>query len=207
MKKIIIIDYKISNMFSIKNALRVLGYEAIVSNDKKILLESDIAILPGVGAFPEAMKKLHDFDLVEPIKEFVLKKKILIGICLGMHLLFDYSDEFQHTSGLGLIKGEVVKINNSNKNIVIPHMGWNNLIINKNLFFKDFDYKKFYFVHSYFVKNSYSQDIVSLTNYFDVQIPSIMAKKNILTFQFHPEKSGKNGLSLLSRALRYNLNN
>ena len=205
MKKIIIIDYNISNMFSIKNALSILGYEAIVSNDKKILLESDIAILPGVGAFPEAMKKLNDFDLVEPIKEFVFNKKLLIGICLGMHLLFDYSDEFEHTSGLGLIKGEVVKINNYNKKIVIPHMGWNNLIINNNLLFKDFDYKKFYFVHTYFVKNYYNQDIVSLTNYFDVKIPSIMAKKNILTFQFHPEKSGKNGLSLLRTALNYNL--
>lgn len=207
MKKIIIIDYKISNMFSIENALRSLGYQTIVSNDKKILLDSDIAILPGVGAFPEAMKKLHHFDLVEPLKEFVQKKKILIGICLGMHLLFDYSDEFEHTSGLGLIKGEVMKINNLNDKIIIPHMGWNNLIINDNLFFKDFDNKKFYFVHSYFVNNYNNQDIVSLTNYFDIKIPSIIAKKNILTFQFHPEKSGKSGLSLLSKALKYNLDN
>ena len=204
MKKITIIDYKTSNMFSLENALKSLGHQTIVSNDKKTLLESDIAILPGVGAFPEAMQKLNHFDLIKPIKDFVDQSKILIGICLGMHLLFEFSNEFEHTQGLGLIKGSVTKINNLNNNIVIPHMGWNNLIIDNNQSFKDFNYKKFYFVHSYYVKDYDDEDLVSFTNYFNIAIPSIIKKKNILTFQFHPEKSGKNGLSLLEKVLKMN---
>tara|TARA_Y100001970_G_scaffold292492_1_gene433999 strand:- start:3208 stop:3789 length:582 start_codon:yes stop_codon:yes gene_type:complete len=192
-------------MFSLENALTNLGYSTIVSNDKKTLLESDVAILPGVGAFPEAMSKLKYFDLIEPIKDFVNQSKILIGICLGMHLLFEFSDEFQHTAGLGLMKGNVAKINNTNEDVIIPHMGWNNLTILNNQYFRDFDRKKFYFVHSFHIDNYNKEDLVSLTNYFNIQIPSIMVKKNILAFQFHPEKSGKNGLSLLDKVLKFNL--
>ena len=205
MKKITIIDYKMSNMFSLENALKSLGYQAVVSNDKKTLLESDIAILPGVGAFPEAMHKLNHFDLIKPIKDFVDQSKILIGICLGMHLLFEFSDEFEHTPGLGLMKGEVTKINKFDRDLIIPHMGWNNLVINENHTFKDYNNKKFYFVHSFYVNNYNAQDVVSSTNYFNIKIPSIMVKKNILTFQFHPEKSGKNGLSLLNKVLKFNI--
>ena len=205
MTKITIIDYKMSNMFSLENALRSLGYLTTVSNNKKTLLESDIAILPGVGAFPEAMNKLKHYDLIEPIKDFVQQSKILIGICLGMHLLFEFSDEFQHTSGLGLMKGNVTKINKSKRDIITPHTGWNDLIISNNQYFKDFDKKKFYFVHSFYVNHYKNEEVVSLTEYFDIKIPSIMVKKNILSFQFHPEKSGKNGLSLLNKVLKLNL--
>ena len=198
MKKILIIDYQMSNMFSIKNALISLGYDCIVSNNKKHLMEADIAILPGVGAFPEAMNQLHKLDLVEPIKEFVNKSKKIIGICLGMHLLYEVSDEFKETRGLALIKGSVKKINETKKNILVPHIGWNKVKLNNTNEYSKYDNKRFYFVHSYYCKNDNENDIIMQTDYSSLNFTSMIKKKNIYACQFHPEKSGIQGLSLLN---------
>lgn len=198
MKKILIIDYQASNMFSIKNALNNLGYECIVSSDKKYFTEVDIAILPGVGAFPEAMNQLKILDLIEPIKEFINNSKKIIGICLGMHLLFEYSNEFKKTKGLELIEGTVEKISSLKKNLVIPHTGWNKVRINNASEYMQYNNKRFYFVHSYYCKNNNKSDIIMKTNYFDLNFTSMIIKKNIYACQFHPEKSGLDGLALLN---------
>ena len=198
MKKILIIDYQMSNMFSIKNALIKLGYDCIVSNNRKYLTEADIAILPGVGAFPEAMSKLQKLDLIDPIKEFVNKSKKIIGICLGMQLLYEFSDEFKETKGLALIKGSVKKINETKKNLLVPHIGWNNVNLNNSNDFQEYDNKRFYFVHSYYCKNDNKDDILMQTDYLGLSFTSMVVKKNIYACQFHPEKSGAQGLSLLN---------
>ena len=202
MKKIIIIYYQMSNIFSIKNALINLGYECIVSHKKKDLLEADIAILPGVGAFPEAMNQLNHLDLIEPIKEFVNRSNKLIGICLGMHLLYEFSNEFKKTKGLGLIKGSVEKINKIKKNLLVPHIGWNTVNLINSMEFKKYDSQRFYFVHSYYCKNNEESDIVMKTKYLDLNFTSMIIKENIYACQFHPEKSGTQGLSLLNDMLK-----
>ena len=196
-----IIDYHMSNMFSIQNALINLGYDCIVSDEKNELLESDIAILPGVGAFPEAMKKLIKLDLAEPIKEFASKSKKIIGICLGMHLLFESSDEFEDTKGLGLINGCVKRINEEDKQLVIPHIGWNTVKITNDKMFKKYQNNRFYFVHSYYCKNSNKNNEIMKTNYKGLNFTSMVVKNNIYACQFHPEKSGVQGLSLLNEML------
>ena len=194
-----IIDYKISNMFSIKNALDKLGFSNQITSDQEVLLNSDAAILPGVGSFPEAMKQLKKLNLDNPIKDFIKSKRKFMGICLGLQLLFTRSEEFENTNGLNIIRGEVKKLKLENKKLIIPHLGWNktmfinNKINIKNKFLKD---NHFYFVHSFYVDPQDKSIISSITKYGEINFCSSILNDNIFACQFHPEKSREQGLSL-----------
>ncbi len=197
-KKIMIVDYKLNNLFSIKNALDFLGYEAFISSDPDLLKKTDFVVLPGIGSFPEGMKKLHKLDLVNPLKNFISSGKKFMGICLGFQMLFQESSEFGKTKGLGVIKGKVKKLNGNKKFLRIPHIGWNKIEIMNN--FKrevSFQKKYFYFVHSFYAIPNNKNEIFSLTKYENIKFCSSIKKNNIFACQFHPEKSGAAGLKLI----------
>lgn len=195
MKKIGIIDYGMGNLHSVKNALDFIGADSFVSDKISELSEADGLILPGVGAFPDAMARLTETGLDAFIKEYV-KTKPLIGICLGMQLLFDKSYEFRECDGLGLIGGEVVKI--VEEGLKVPHMGWNELaIVNHSPItasLKDGD--QVYFVHSYKAIMKDRADLVAVTDYGS-EVTAMVAHGNVYGCQFHPEKSESVGLSIL----------
>lgn len=194
--KILIIDYGVGNHQSVINALNSLGYDFLVSNKKEHILNSDIYIFPGVGAFNEAMKNLNNLGLVELLKKQILeKKKPILGICLGFQLLADYSEENGFHKGLGFVKGGVVKFK-SKKGLRIPHVGWNTIeIIKKNpLFSKLEKFPSFYFDHSYYLECDSSY--VSAKCFYGRDVVAAVQKDNIFGVQFHPEKSQNNGLKL-----------
>tara|TARA_Y100000590_G_scaffold278374_1_gene312466 strand:+ start:2569 stop:3201 length:633 start_codon:yes stop_codon:yes gene_type:complete len=204
MKKIIIIDYKCGNILSIKRAIQHLGYETEISNDKTKILNSTHVILPGVGAFGNATKQLEKYNLYESILEYAKLEKPLLGICLGMQLLFTKSYEFGIHDGLGLIEGEVKKISSKkDRGIKIPHMGWNEIYPSnkkdwKNKILKNsLIGKSFYFVHSFIGNTKNSDSTIAVCNYSDISIPAVVSTNNIFGCQFHPEKSGNNGLAVL----------
>ena len=204
--KIAVIDYQLSNMFSIKNALSILGFEVEVTSDYSTILSCDGAILPGVGSFPEAINNIKELNLDDAIKDFIASGKTFVGICLGFQLLFDKSDEIEDTFGLGILPGEVKSFSALNDRIRVPHVGWNNvkkkqmLNINNNLNplkkFNDEEY--FYFIHSCYVKPMDNNDIYTTTQYGGIDFCSSILKENIFACQFHPEKSGKKGIRILS---------
>ncbi|TDT71462.1 glutamine amidotransferase [Hypnocyclicus thermotrophus] len=197
---IAIIDYSVGNLHSIKSALDFLGVENIITNNEEDIRKAKALILPGVGAFRDAINSLKATGLIPVIKEEVKKGKYLLGICLGMQLLYEKSYEFGEYEGLGFLKGDICSIKEDliNKDLKVPHMGWNNLIFKQkdNLitkYIKEEDYV--YFVHSYYVKSDFSE-VVGYTKY-NINIPAIVNNKNIFGMQFHPEKSGTVGLNLL----------
>lgn len=192
---IAIIDYGAGNLFSVQNALSFIGEESVITGDKNEIRKADSLILPGVGAFPFAMKKLADTGLIDTIKNEV-KRKPLLGICLGMQMLLTESYEFERTEGLGFISGKVDKI--PDMGLKIPHMGWNSLKIveRDNPLMKNIsDGDSVYFVHSYMAFPKRSQ----LTAYCDygVEVPAFVHEGNCYGAQFHPEKSGDVGLQIL----------
>ena len=182
-----------------------LGYEVRISNNIEVIKSSDIIILPGVGAFPEAIKKLRNLNLFNTIKECVNLKIKVIGICLGMQLLFNKSYEFKKTSGLCILPGNVKKIK-SNNNLILPHVGWNKVLYNKESKLRKFEKyskKNFYFVHSYYAETFKSTKVLMYCFYNECKIPALVKKNNIFAFQFHPEKSGVYGLNILRDAIEY----
>lgn len=190
-----IVDYGAGNIFSVKNALDLLGVENKLTNDKKELENADRIILPGVGAFPWAMKKLAEQGIIETLKEQA-KKKPFLGICLGMQVLFEKGYEFEECDGLGLIKGCVDKI--QEQNLIIPHMGWNKLeITQKSPLLEGLTDEEFvYFVHSY---KAFCDD-KNLYAYSDYgsKVAAVVSDGNyVFGCQFHPEKSGETGLKIL----------
>lgn len=200
---IVIIDYNIGNLGSVKNALDKMGLEAIISYDKKTIQNADVLILPGVGAAGEGMKNLKERKLDQLIISEAKKEKPIIGICLGMQLFFNSSEE-NNTACLGLIPGKVKKFGTGFK---VPQIGWNQvriknkeLGIKNNLFFKIPDESYFYFVNSYYCAPESSSDSVGTTEYGD-EFCSVVKKKNLTGLQFHPEKSGKVGFQLLKNSL------
>jgi glutamine amidotransferase len=202
LKKIVIVDYKLGNTLSLQRALSYLNFKSEITNDKKKILDADKVILPGVGAFPVAMNYLESFDLVNPLKEFSKKGNDMLGICLGMQLLMNSSNEFGYTKGLGLINGDVdIICNNENKTAMkLPSIGWYGLRKKKNdLIFSDIPQAHwFYFVHSYKVNCSSEENILATYNYSNTEIIAAVRDKNILGVQFHPENSGKEGLKVLN---------
>ena len=202
--KIVIIDYQLGNLFSVKHACVKVGLDPIVTYNKKDLQRANAIILPGVGAFGDAMKNLKRLDLISPLKDKVQMGIPLVGICLGLQLLFEESEEYGLNRGLGLINGSVRKFANSFNNIKIkvPNIGWNTIYNNNleafpNSPLKDLDQNSFmYFVHSYYAKPDYKKDILSYTNYEGFEYCSSIQRENIYAFQFHPEKSGKSGLKI-----------
>ena len=197
---IAIVDYGAGNIFSVKNALDFLGVENKLTADKADFEAADAIILPGVGAFPWAMKKLTESGLVDTVKEQA-KLKPFLGICLGMQLLFEKSFEFEECEGLGLIKGYVDKINEPD--LVIPHMGWNKLVYNQPcpLFDGLTDDEYVYFVHSY--KAFCADSALCAYVEYGGKVPAMVSDgKTIFGCQFHPEKSGKTGLKILENFVK-----
>lgn len=191
---IAIIDYNVGNLFSVKNALDFIGEPSIITRDISDIQKADSLILPGVGAFPHAMQQLAKTGLIEAIKAETMKKPLL-GICLGMQLLFDKSYEFEECEGLGLIDGEIKKIEAGT--LKIPHMGWNSLKYqNACSLLSGIDEGGFvYFVHSYMAITK-DTNISAYTEY-GAKIPALVHKNNVYGAQFHPEKSSDIGLALL----------
>jgi len=196
---IAIIDYNMGNLASVKNAFAKLGKETVVENDPSKFKEYDKLILPGVGAFGDAMEHLIERNMVEAIKEFAISGKPMLGICLGMQLLFESSQEFGKHKGLGLLKGNVVKFDSSkfDEPLKIPHMGWNRMFTKKHPLFDNLDNEHYlYFVHTYHVECDNSDDIIGET-YYGYKFTSAVAHNNIMGIQPHPEKSQNNGLKIL----------
>ena len=194
---IAIIDYGAGNLHSVKNALDFLNAESIVTGDSETILNADKVILPGVGAFGDAMKCLEKSGLVETVKAVAKSGKPLLGICLGLHLMFEESDETPGVKGLGIFKGKIVKIPEKD-GLKIPHMGWNSLHIqNSGRLFKGIPENTYvYFVHSYYLQAD-DEDIVAATTEYGVKIHAAVEKDNIFACQFHPEKSSTVGLQIL----------
>jgi glutamine amidotransferase len=190
-----IVDYGMGNLRSVQKALEALGYEAFISSDREELSQAKGLILPGVGAFPDAMKNLKSSGLNLLIKEFAAENKPILGICLGMQLLFDVSYEVSECEGLGLIDGKVLKLDESLK---IPHMGWNDLsLAEKCPLLKDIEEGSFvYFVHSYYVDMDNINDLNAYTVY-GLMVPAVVSRGSVFGAQFHPEKSGSTGMRIL----------
>ena len=207
-KKITIIDYGVGNILSIQNAIRFNGFDPIITSNPELIDRSSHIILPGVGAFPAAMEKLKKLNLIDPIQSFKEKGKFILGICLGMQLLFSKSEEFNNTEGLRLIEGDIVKLDkfNNYNNIKLPNIGWRKLDIDSsnNKIELLTDIKKnsqFYFVHSYALKEISKDVKIIKSSYGNVNFPAIVKENNIFGCQFHPEKSRENGLKLINNFL------
>jgi glutamine amidotransferase len=190
----VIIDYGMGNLASVQRAFEKLNVETKISSKIEDIKEAKSLILPGVGAFRDAIKALNDLNLSSVIKEEVSKGKYIIGICLGMQLLYERGYEYGDYEGLGLIKGSIKYLNVKLK---IPHMGWNNLKFKQNdlilKYIKEDEYV--YFVHSYYA-DSDNSELLAYAEYEKI-VPAIVRNKNVYGIQFHPEKSGETGLNIL----------
>lgn len=207
--KIGVIDYGMGNLFSVEQALKRLDCEVIVSSDPTALAAADALILPGVGAFPDAMKRLSETGLEQFIRSQVDAKKPLLGICLGMQLLFEESEEVTPTKGFSFFKGTITRfsgISQSGEQYRVPHMGWNTLQFNSIptwLENAQLPESKFvYFVHSFYGANIDKEQLVASADYFDVEVPGVVQAGNVTGMQFHPEKSGDFGVFLLEQWLK-----
>lgn len=195
---IAIIDYGVGNLFSLKSSLEMIGAESVVTSDPDVIRQADKILLPGVGAFEDARAKLKSSGLDKVVCDEVKQGKKLLGICLGMQMLFDRSYEYGTHEGLGLLRGEVVPMQGSiPKELNIPHIGWNSLkVISDHPIFKytrDGDFV--YFVHSYYASGC--DDSLLATTDYGIEMTAAVAKDNVAGMQFHPEKSGECGLNIL----------
>ena len=199
---IAIIDYDAGNIKSVEKAVIKLGYDCVITRDKALLESADKLILPGVGSFKDAMDNLNSYGLTEEIRDLVLsKKKPILGICLGLQLIFDSSEEGEGVEGLGLLKGKIVRIPEGDGR-KIPHMGWNSLDFPKNsILFNGIDEGSFvYFVHSYYLQAE-DKNIVAATCEYGAHIEASVECGNIYATQFHPEKSSTVGMRILKNYL------
>ena len=194
---IAIIDYDAGNIRSVEKAMAKLGQEVWITRDRERIMNADKVILPGVGSFGDAMAHLREYHLVEVIKDVVAEKKPFLGICLGLQLLYESSEETPGVEGLGILKGKILKIPEQ-KDLKIPHMGWNSLHLqNDGRLFRGIEQNPYvYFVHSYYLKAG-EEETVKATTEYSVNIHASVEKDNIFACQFHPEKSGDLGLQIL----------
>ena len=192
-----IIDYGAGNLKSVEKALLKLGAQPVITRDRETILAADHIILPGVGAFGDAMENLRKYDLDQVIYEAVEQKIPFLGICLGLQLLFSSSEESPGVAGLGILEGEILRIPEA-EGLKIPHMGWNSLHLEHNgrLFRGIPENIYVYFVHSYYLKAS-DPEIVKASTYYSTQIHASVEKENVFACQFHPEKSSDLGLKIL----------
>lgn len=198
---ITIVDYKMINLGSIQNMLKKIGAEFIVTSDKDQLREAQKVILPGVGAFDQAMTFLKNHDLIDSLKFLALEKRVpFLGICLGMQLMTKGSEEGS-LDGLGLIDAQAKRFQ-AEGNLKVPHMGWNQVLVQKqNDIFPNEEFRKFYFVHSFYVSCADKRDILTETEYGKNFVSSFQ-KDNLIGVQFHPEKSHRYGIELFSNFVR-----
>lgn len=212
MPKSAIVDYEICNMFSVKRALEFSGFESTITQDSRVILDADVVILPGVGAFAEAMKSLKRLDLISPLLDVAASGKPMIGICLGFQMLFSISYEFAETKGLNLIPGIVRKFENegNDRTFKIPHIGWNRVDYpvssqpnaESNHLWRGTPMEGtdsgsyFYFVHSFYAIPHNSHAILAETSYGPYRFCSACRWKNVYGFQFHPERSGRAGIAI-----------
>lgn len=194
---IAIIDYDAGNVKSVEKALEYLGEEALLTRDPQVLLNAEKVILPGVGAFGDAMEKLHGYGLVDIIHKIVEKGTPFLGICLGQQLLFESSEESPGVEGLGVLKGRIVRIPDG-EGLKIPHIGWNSLTYpNQGRLYKGIPENSYvYFVHSYYLQAEEPEIVVAESEY-GVQIQASVEKGNVFACQFHPEKSSGVGMTIL----------
>ena len=192
---IAVIDYNIGNLASVTNGLKRQGLDVVITRDEQEILNADGIVLPGVGAFPVAMENLKKFNLIEPLNKAKDKGIPIMGICLGMQILFEKGYEVEETKGLGFLKGEVDLLKVDAK---LPHMGWNQLVINHDhpllKYVKEGDYV--YFVHSYGAICP-DEELMAYANYGGAKVPALVAKDNVIGCQFHPENSGEVGKYIL----------
>ena len=204
MAKLAIIDYGMGNLRSVQKAFEYIGVDAAVTDDPQVILRADGAVLPGVGAFCDCMQNLGDAGLTNAVKEFAASGRPFLGICLGLQLLFERSQEGGSFGGLGILPGEVVALPPGRK---IPHMGWNTLEIHRphpvldGLSLGD-DGRHAYFVHSYQLQATDPADVVASTNYGG-PVTAVVARDSMIGTQFHPEKSQRFGLALIANFLRW----
>lgn len=191
-----IIDYSAGNLHSVKNALDFLGVDSVITKDKDEILSADHVILPGVGSFGDAMECINNSGLYDVIKKAADGSRPFLGICLGLHLLFDESEESPGVKGLGILPGKVIKIPDCG--LKIPHIGWNNIEISKESRILPTESEFMYFVHSYYINPQNSDVVSSYTTYGDKLGVSI-ERGNVFAVQFHPEKSGEAGLNILKK--------
>lgn len=194
---IAIIDYDAGNIRSVEKAMAKLGQEVWITRDRERIMNADKVILPGVGSFGDAMAHLREYNLVEVIKDVVAEKKPFLGICLGLQLLYESSEETPGVEGLGILKGKILKIPEQ-KDLKIPHMGWNSLHLqNDGRLFRGIEQNPYvYFVHSYYLKAG-EEETVKATTEYSVNIHASVEKDSVFACQFHPEKSGDLGLQIL----------
>lgn len=202
-KKIVIVDYGLGNLYSIFQACKHFGFDPVLSSNKNEILDASHLILPGVGAFEVAINQLNKLSLVEVLEKYISSGKPLMGVCLGMQLLFEKSYEFGEHLGLGFIKGSINKFptSYSGTNLRIPHIGWNKILKHNNDWantpLSDLeDSSMMYFVHSYFASPDNFNEILSISQYKGFEFCSSVMSNNIFGFQFHPEKSAESGLSI-----------
>ena len=202
MTMIAVIDYDAGNLKSVEKALAYLGETPVITRDREELLAADKVILPGVGAFGDAMERLHQYGLVDVIKEIVKKGTPFLGICPGLQLMFESSEESPGVEGLGLLPGKILKIPEA-PGMKVPHMGWNSLKVRPDSrLFQDIpDGSYVYFVHSYYLKAG-SEDIVAATTEYGTHIHAAVEKGNLFACQFHPEKSSQTGLKILENFIK-----
>jgi len=196
---IAIVDYGMGNLRSVKKAFENLGFSTNVTKNPDQILNSDGLVLPGVGAFGDCMKNLEEYNLAKPIKNFIKNGKPFLGICLGLQLLFEESEESPGIKGLGILKGNVVRFPRSgDEKLKIPHMGWNQIELQKELpILKGIPQGSwFYFVHSYFPKPE-DKSVNAVKTDYGIEFTSAVQKENIFACQFHPEKSSTLGLGIL----------
>lgn len=199
-----IIDYDAGNIKSVEKALLSLGAETVLTRDPEVILSADHIILPGVGAFGDAMEKLHHYGLVEVIREAVQKQIPFLGICLGLQLMFESSEESPGVEGLSLLPGKIVKIP-AEEGLKIPHIGWNSLTYpNQGRLYKGIPENSYvYFVHSYYLQAEEEEIVMAATEY-GAYIHASVEKGNVFACQFHPEKSSDVGLTILKNFISIN---
>ncbi len=196
---IAIVDYNMGNLASVQNAFTKLGSATVIENDPNKFKDYDKLILPGVGAFGDAMEHLRQREMIDALKEYASSGNYMLGICLGMQLLFDSSEEFGRHQGLGLIKGDVKAFDRDNfsEPLKVPHMGWNRMFTANHPLFDNLDEEHYlYFVHTYHAYCENEKDIIGRTNY-GYEFTSAVGHNNIFGIQPHPEKSHDNGLKIL----------
>ena len=212
MQKVTIIDYGIGNILSVARAFEYCGANVLLADSAEKIADADYLILPGVGAFADGMAGLMERKLVEPIKTFIAKERPFLGICLGMQMMLDESEEFGSHKGLGLIPGKVIAISavgSDGASHKIPHIGWNEISMPESTSWKNTilaeisEWTPFYFVHSFTVIPEQQQHRLADCDYNGVLISAAIKNENIYGFQFHPEKSGEAGLRVVAAFLRF----